>query len=300
MSIRKPKLMQLKDMTWEEFIEAKIFSAVDTWPYRPRGTIKKPQHKDVDPRESSSKLIEMQNQEYNELEHFIENFSNKQKSVISWIFAALIGVVGNLIVNLVFSPPVFSGDMFLILFCIIVFALLVLTYVKFLPKVSMIFKFIPSYKSFSSGYEKYIPQAQCKKSSSQIILSYNRLQEVVTDFGVLVRVAILKDSLLPLLKKSSYVKISDIRDIGKVAYFIEISTNGWKPWVDPKARDRIRSELRDFIQGMMNARQICSVFDFELEPKEWGLRGCDFVDAVSDWNFDNMRKDLIDKLLSVA
>ena len=50
----------------------------------------------------------------------------------------------------------------------------------------------------------------------------------------------------------------------------------------------------------MNARQICSVFDFELEPKEWGLRGCDFVDAVSDWNFDNMRKALIDKLLSVA
>jgi len=300
MIIRKPKLIQLKDMTWEEFIEAKIFSNVDTWPYRPRGTIKKPQHEDVDPRESSSKLLEMQNQEYNELERFIENFSNKQKSVIGWIFAAFIGVVGNLIVNLAFSPPIFSGDISIILFFMIVFALLVLTYLSFLPKVSMIFKFIPSYKSFPSGYEKHIPQAQCKKPSSQIILSYNRLQEVVTDFGVLVRVAILKDSLLPLLKKASYVKISDIRDIGGVGYLIEISTNGWKPWVDPKARDRIRRELGDFIQGMMDARQICSVFDFELEPKEWALRGCDFLDAVYDWNFDNMRKALIDKLLSVA
>lgn len=296
MIIRKPKLMQLKDMTWKEFIEAKIFSNVDTWPYRPRGTIKKPQHDEVDPSESTSKLVEMQNQEYNEAERFIENFSNKQKSVIGWIFAAFIGVVGNLIVNLAFSSPVSSGNMFLILFFIIVFALLVLTYLRFLPKVSMIFKFIPSYKSFPSGYERHIPQARCKKPSSQIILSYNRLQEVVTGFGVLVRVAILKDSLLPLLKKFSYVKISDIRDIGKVAYFIEISTNGWKPWVDPKARDRIRSELRDFIQGMMNARQICSVFDFELEPKEWALRGCDFVDAISDWNFHDMRKALIDKL----
>ena len=62
----KRGLIQLKNLTWNEFIETKVFASVDTWPYSPRGTLKQPQHDEPDPSESTGKIVEMQNQEFNE------------------------------------------------------------------------------------------------------------------------------------------------------------------------------------------------------------------------------------------
>ncbi len=89
MLVGKPKLVQLKDLTSKEFLDTKIFGNLDTWPYCPRGTLRKPRSDEIDPSESTSKLVEIQNQEYNDAKHFLATFSEKQKSVIGWILACM-------------------------------------------------------------------------------------------------------------------------------------------------------------------------------------------------------------------
>lgn len=298
MLVKKSRLKQMKDPTWQGFINAEIFS-INTWPYEPSGTLRQPQSATPDPNESTDKIVEIQNLEFIEANHFVETFSEKQKSAVGWILAASIGVVGNLIVNLAFSSPSLGGNTILFPIVTIVLISLVIAYLRFLPEVTFMFKFVPSYKSFPFGYEQYITQAPCKNPHSRLIFSFNKLSETVTNFGTLVRLLILKDRLFPLFRKGKLLRISHISDVGSagIGYFIEISTNGWKPWVDPKARTKIREELRVLVEALLMARQTCSVYQFELDPNEWAIKGCDFIDAVSDWDFDKMRKDVIDKLL---
>lgn len=163
MLIRKPRLRQLKDLTWKEFVGSHLFSNVYTWPYCPAGTLKHPCAPVPDSRESTEVIIRIQNQEFNEAERFVESFSEKQKSVLGWIFAAAIGVIGNLVVNLAFSTPSTNIDASLLLLFMIVLVVLVTSYLMFLPRVSVLFRFIPNYKSFLNGYETHIPSGSCRK-----------------------------------------------------------------------------------------------------------------------------------------
>lgn len=243
--------------------------------------------------------MKFQGEDWKEVERLVEQFSEKQKTVLSWILAASIAVLGNLAVNLAFAVPIFAGNLFWMFLCLLIVVVLILLYLEFLPKVTAVLRFIPSYVSFPTGYEQYITKAPCTSPYSRIIFSYGTLGRKVTNFGVLVRTAILKDQLCSWSKEASYVRVSNIIEIGEgIAYYVEISTNGAKPWLDPQGREKIKIELRNLITAMFNARQICSVHRFELDPKEWDIHGCDFVDGVSEWKLDEVRRAIVDKLQS--
>lgn len=280
-----------------DFINSEV-TGIFTWPYRPIGTLKK--HDERDSGKETEELLKVHDEDWRNLSMFLELFEGKQKAVLGWIIAALIGVLGNLAVNLGFTLPILAGNLFWMFLCIIIVALLVVFYLMFFPKVSIVFRFIPKYVSFPKGFEQHIPQGSCTKPISKIVLQLGTLDEIVTDFGALVRTALLRDSLLPSLKKAQYIRVSEIRKLDDVlpACFLEVSTNGIKLWLDPRGRGRIAMELRSVVGAMLRARQISSVYGYELDPKEWAARGSGFIDAVSDWRFENMRNAIIDQIKS--
>ena len=288
----------LKDITWQDFVKHNIHE-INTWPYLPSGLLKK--HEEYDLRKQTADDMEFQGEDWKEVKRLVEQFSEKQKTVLSWILAASIAVLGNLAVNLAFAVPIFADNLFWMLLCLLVVVLLIVLYLKFLPKVTAAFRFIPPYVNFPTGYEQYVTKAPCTKLYSKIIFQWGTLQEKVVDFGKLVRTAILKDQLCFQLKKASYVRISDIIDIGDgIAYFVRISTDGVKPWLDPHGRDKIEAEMREIVTALFHARMQCSVFRFELDPKEWDIHGCDFVDGVSEWKLEEVRKTIINELKTCA
>lgn len=288
--------MKLKDITWQDFVKISV-AEVNTWPYLPSGLLKKPEERDSG--KETDDIVKFQGEDWKEVERLVEQFSEKQKTVLGWILTASIAVLGNLAVNLAFAVPIFAGNLFWVFLCLLIIVILIFLYLEFLPKVTAVFRFIPSYTNFPTGYEQYITKAPCTKPYSKIIFQFGTLQEKVVNFGKLVRTAILKDQLCAPLKKESYVRISDITDVGDgIAYFVRISTDGVKPWLDPHGREKIRMELRELVTAMFYARIKCSVRRFELDPKEWDIHGCDFVDGVSEWKFEEVRRAIIDKLQS--
>jgi len=177
---------------------------------------------------------------------------------------------------------------------------LIILYLKFLPKVSMLIKFIPRYEGVPTWYEQYISQESCTKHKSKIILQFRRLHELVADFGSLVRLAILQEYLKSCIEKSDYIRISKAWKMDEFlpATFIEVSTKGIKPWIDFHGKDKIKKELQEIVNAMLYARQACSVRMFELDSNEWSIHGCSFLDAVSDWNFKEARDTILKNMLS--
>jgi hypothetical protein len=283
----------LQNITPKEFISFDI-NDLNTWPYLPLGLLKQP----TPAKSITEELVKTYNEEWNEAERFVECFSEKQKASLGWIFAASIGVLGNLVVNLAFAPPALAGNLYLMFLVLVIITSLTVAYLLFLPGVTLVFRFVPAYLDFPRGYEKHISKAPCTGLYSQIVFQYNNLHELVAEFGSLIRLTILKDRLCSSLRKSSHVHISEIRKIDDYlpACFVEISTNGIKPWLSPKGRERIRFELRQVIQAMMDARQLCSVRGFELDPKEWDAYGCSFIDGVSQWKLKEMQNDVVNYL----
>ncbi|MEM0007619.1 MAG: hypothetical protein QXR89_05060 [Candidatus Bathyarchaeia archaeon] len=290
----------LKQLTWQEFVANDVLQ-INTWPYLPSGILKQHDQK-LDLSKETETIMEFYRRELADINRFVELFSEKQKAVMGWIFAAWVGVLGNLAVNLGFGVPIILNNLQLMLLALVLMLLsfLIAIYLRYLPKVSITFIFIPRYDDFPTGYEQYINQNSCTKFHSNMILQLGQLRDLVTDFGSLVRIAILKECLKSCQEKLSYVRISSVRKIEDFlpVTFIEISTNGIKPWLDFKGKDKIKMELNELINAMLNARQRCSVRKFELDPNEWRIHGCDFLDGVSDWNFKEMRDAIIQSLYS--
>jgi hypothetical protein len=287
----------LKDITWEEFAKSKI-SDIDTWPYLPSGLLKQKGAEGFQP--STDELIRMTNEDWNESRRFTNDFSEKQKLVLGWIITASIGVLGNLAVNFAFGFPRVGYNIFWMELALFFVAILVVIYLLFLPRVSLNIRFFPSYESFPSGYETAIQNAPCHKPYSQTVFSYNRLAQMVADFGSAVRLAILRECLMSALEKKSYIHISNIWKVDEYlpVCYIEVSTKGIRPWLDRHGKRRIETELRKVVDQMMNARQLCSVRKFELDKGIWNIRGCDFIDGVSAWDFKEVRDAIVNLVKS--
>jgi len=289
----------LKGITWQEFVASKV-TEIDTWPYLPSGILKK--HEEYDHTKTTDDILKFNEEDWKEAVRFAELFSEKQKTVLGWIFTASIAVLGNLAVNLAFAFPTLAGNLFWAVLVLIVVIALTVLYLRFLPKVFAVFRFIPKYVSFPKGYEQHITQAPCTDPYSEIIFAFGTLDELVVNFGALVRTALLKDWLCSSLKNATYIRISNIREIAKdmPVYLIEISTNGAKPWLDPRGREKIRTELRNVVEAMFQARMMCSVRQFELDYNEWNIHGCDFIDGVSKWKFEDVNTAIINRLKSIS
>jgi hypothetical protein len=268
---------------------------VDTWPYNPSETLKQALQTDC---MSPDELLRLKDEEYRQVGECANQFYEKQKTAIGWILAATIGVLGNLAVTLGFGPFSLGGNLAAMLVVLVILLSLVFVYFFFLQKVSIILKFIGPNVNFPLGYEKYFDQAENSNPHSSTILESGNLGEVTTSFGSLVRTALLKRYLNPILDKATGIKISDIRDVRSNLsfYFIEFSTKNIRIWADPHGKERIEKELKDIVDAMLKARQMCSAYGFELDPQEWNQRGPRFIDIVSAWKMDEAQSAIIEQM----
>jgi hypothetical protein len=213
--------------------------------------------------------------------------------------AGLIGVIGNLAVNLAFSYPIIGGNLWWMILALLLVGLIIMSYLLFLPKIKMIFRFLPKYLDFPNDYEKYVDEKTCETNArSTMILQFERLKETITDFSSTVKLAILMNVLLKAVEKTSSIRISAIKLSEDFIPFvqIEISIKGFIPWFKPMSSKKIQSDLVVLAQALMNAHQLCSVRAFELNIEQWEIHGSDFVNTVSDWNFKDIQKMIVDAI----
>jgi hypothetical protein len=276
-------------VSWRDILKRDV-EARTTWPFLPSGILSK--HEAYDLHKDTERDFQSYNEELNAISIFSKDFSDRQKTVLGWIFAALIGVIGNLAVSFAFETSM-SGNLLWASICLGLVIALTVGYIYYLPVVSMTLRFIASYEGFPDGYEKYI--SATSNPMSHIILQFSQLSETVTQYGILVKTAILEHHLSSVLTNSRYIETSDIVGLSQYnpAYMIVVSTKGRRPWLDPRGRLIVSSELRNLVDALFQARGSCSVLKFELDPDRWKSNGASFLDKVADWKFGECRQELI-------
>jgi hypothetical protein len=179
---------------------------------------------------------------------------------------------------------------------LLIISVLVVAYLMYLPKVSIMFSYIGPYVDFPTGYEEIIPADNCHQFKSKLVLNYKTLNRVTIDFGALIRTALLKKYLKPVLDKSKSIRISQVRDMGFGFYFIEVSTKNVRIWLDPHGKTKITNDLREVSNATLEARITSSVYGFELDKEEWKIRGPAFLDTVAPWNMKKIQNLVIEEI----
>jgi hypothetical protein len=271
------------------FIET---TSIETWPFRPLGTLKKPSKKDSP---TDSYLTE-QDRELVLVDEFIKSFSQYRYIFISWIIVALIGVLGNLGVNFLFSGNIVGNSwlafsIFIVILCLVTLGLL------YIPKMKVTFRFVSEYHGFPKGFEQYIDAGSVSKVGSRIKLNFNMLDEVATSYAQVVKANIFKDDLKSALSKCKYLRLEKAIIISPYlpAFFLTISTNQKALWCNI-SEETIRLEYIDTINALFRSRMRCGVMAFKLDPELWRAGGAYFLDAVVDWEFSKILQDITNEI----
>ncbi|OGD58690.1 hypothetical protein A3K78_09405 [Candidatus Bathyarchaeota archaeon RBG_13_52_12] len=280
----------------ELFLEMPV-NDYNSWPYRPSDILKIPN-------QEPGPVKEITNWYERELElsdNFLKDFISKKLAVISWLIAALIGIIGNLAVSILFATEFFlMRNIALFSLSIIILIVLIVAFFNYYPKLNYTIKYFSDYLDFPSGYEQYVTKSQLNVYSN-FIIQYNNLPLIVNDYGSLVRMKILCDHLRDKLTNYKYIHISDVTLIDKYLplIIISISTN-FEAFITPKNENKIRDELHDLLHTLLQSKTLCNAMAFETDKEEWHKHGSSFLNVVSNWDFDKMRTEIIKKIRTRA
>jgi len=75
------------------------------WPYLPSGTLVKRSRAPLD----TASIVDKQWKEFDSAVNFIDNLVQARTLYIIWILAAIIGIIGNLVVSVLLTEPKFSN-----------------------------------------------------------------------------------------------------------------------------------------------------------------------------------------------
>ena len=269
----------------------------NSWPYRPSDILKIPN-------QAPGSTKEISNWYERELElsdNFLKDFISKKLAVVSWLIAALIGIIGNLAVSILFATEFFlMRNIALFSLSIIILIVLVVTFFNYYPKLNYTIKYFSDYSDFLSGYEQYVSQSQLNVYSN-FIIQYNNLPLIVNDYGSLVRMKILYDHIRDKLMNYKYIYVSDIILIDKYLPLITISiSTNFEAFITPKNENKIRDELHDLLLTLWQSKNLCNRMAFEADKEEWQKHGSSFLNMVSNWDFEKMRAEVIKKIRTRA
>jgi hypothetical protein len=275
-----------------EFCE-KRYDHQMSWPFRPSGTLIKPS------REPSgvNKITDKGQMEFEYYNQFVNNFIQSRLNHITWILAAVIGVLGNLVVSFAFSTPnVTPLNNIVTIFgvLLIIFIIIGLLYIE---PMKFMFSFLPDYLSFPKGYAKYVDINSLENVKAKINVQFDVVDEYVANFGNLVLLIILRDHLKEALKDVKYLKIVDIKSLSQfsVSLHITISTK-LRALIFPVSRETIVREFMTLMGSITRCRILCSVLAFETDEEEWKKYGANFLDTVVDWDFRLKTSEIISEI----
>ncbi len=272
-----------KKSTLEEFINKKNIRGV--WPYLPSGILKKPSRKPS----GVGQLADKHFKEFETAVKFVDDQIRSRFIFITWILTAIIGVLGNLLITTIFSEPRFSNFRNFIAFeGLLILILLIIIGLSFIHPISFRVDFIPDYVDFPKGYGQYIDYDSLSSPYARIKIQFDFIDEVVINFGRLIRLMIFRDYINKVIEETKYIKIENIAQAGAFLpnLYLTLSTT-WLARFTPINREIIINEFMRFTGSLTNCRITCNVLAFETSSEEWIQKGPKFLDTVSGWDFES-------------
>jgi hypothetical protein len=202
-----------KPLSKENILNNEVFAKIDTWPYLPKGLIgqgAKPITEDV--------FKEYRN-DLSAINKTVEEFVSRQRTIIPWLLAVTIGVLGNLAVNLLFDSPLLRLSElsvgFFIVTLIVIFIMAVAVFFYYPTNCSFIVTFFP-HKAVLDNLPAALQTAQLNPIAGSYASDLFSLNEVITEYEEVISLAILRDQIKGV--KKSIMRVKELRSLGISQY----------------------------------------------------------------------------------
>jgi hypothetical protein len=289
-----------KPLTKENLLNEPIFANVDTWPYLPKGII----GQGINSKDNEA-IIKKYSDNFARLTGIAEDFINRQRTVLSWLLAVIIGVLGNLAVNLLFGAAFIYSVFSIILLGVTIVAMgaLVITIFKVFPtNCSLTVDFVPQYMMLDRK-----PKVQEDKLNTTAAIQFkiqisdesadytlHLFNELINNFANTVSLALLRDKLKETKLQIFSVKEIRVFGIGGAysAYMLNFDLKSRFAFLDPNISEKINSELRRINEALMQARTTVSVYGIDQNEIRWTNRGHIFINAIKEWDFNSVKEEI--------
>ena len=295
---RRSDLKRLSSVSQEELMKESIRD-FDTWPVLPSGLLKKPSSSGFDTEKVTKYLIES-NERFG---RYFNNFIQIKSTIMLFFFSALIGIMGNLVITVLYSKEliIYNPELSFVLFLFII--ILVRVAIMYSPEYSMDHIIQGEYEEFprNKGYESFIDPEKIEDPFMKTYLDPDYFPNLITKYSIFIRACHLKDAIVNALKKTKFVKIKKISQRLDHYPFFSISfTTNLYAVLGPRNKDEIWSEFMS-LNGAVNIGTIGSgVMAFELDEGEWKKYGAQFLNEISHLNLDEALNQLTDEIKSAC
>jgi hypothetical protein len=284
-------------LTRDNILTQSVFSNVDTWPYLPAGTI----GQQGASKQKTDAIWKEYQRGLSSISTIMDEFIGRQRAIVSWIFAAAIGVVGNLIVNLFFGAIILQ-------FSILWIALIIIAFIALFTLVMAIFFYYPTDCVFRTTYfppppdfsiQSYPLQLSKLNSKARIMASFpSSLENLIRGYTGLISLTILRDELV----KSGIenMQVTELRRIAVLPFYhltfgLKHRHLFWRPGIDKK----IVADLLKINQALMDARLTSSVYAVDQDYSRWKSRGYEFLNQIASWDLKEVVKEIENQILSL-
>jgi len=288
-------------LTQENLLKRKIQN-LDTWPYVPKGLI--PEQKDSEPipQREMGNITQHREREFAKIDNILTDFTQRQRTIASWLLAVALGIIGNLVVSLLFSPLVFDFSLwsntrwFFLIIGLISIVILICAIFLYYPTNLYYRDVLIAPAKFPSSFEQVINALDKSKLSAlaQVSATYEfALREKTVDFVHLVNLAIIRDDLESV--NMQVLKVCDLTPISEFPIFTIIFgfRNKFSFW-NPKTKDKLRADFQGIISALTYIKMKIGVRSIDLNENSWKERGHIFLNEITKWDM----KELADKIES--
>jgi len=289
---RRSDLKRLSSVSQEELIKESI-RGFDTWPVRPGGTLVKPSISDFD----TVKVTKQSMESFERFMNYFNEFIQVKSMIMLFFFSALIGIIGNLFITVIYSKELIIYNLGLSFALFFIIIILVRVAIMYVPQYSMRYIIQGEYEEFPKGYESFIDLEKLENPMSKVYIDLDFFPNIITQYSIFVRSCILKDCIVDALKDKKFIKIEKI--IHSYAHFpslsISFNTNLYAI-LHPRNKAEIQSEFMSLNGAITIGKIACGVMAYELDEDEWKKYGAQFLNEISHIDLDEALNQLTDEI----
>lgn len=291
----------------ENILQLNFFNEIDSWPLIRKAN----DNYNGDVWKKYRKSIRKEHiAELSRIDKTIEDFVNRQRTIISWLLAVIFGVFGGLLINLLFDQPLSLNEVPL--------WLLILAITGMTASIVGIFVYYPQNCSFRITYfptltskiadsrieleklnkscielqtEKLNAKAVSLKDSNSFIIR-------ILDYAGVASSTILRDKIKET-PKLHLIRIKELKQLSpsKMIYILTFDLKHGLFFWFPKIGEKIQNELKTINDSVMAAKMFVNSYAIDNEPSHWREKGHLFLNEIVELDLTEITRQIEKQIL---
>ena len=285
-------------------LTSKPINRIDIWPLVRRGKLKakESEQKRRNLEKELKRRRKWERSRYDEFSRIVDTFHSNQKTRLSWILAAIIGIIGNFVIGSLYGKIQWEklGVLHIYGFFILI-GLIVDYFQRF--SFDLRYQFVvafPDPEPFPKGYEQYISRLRTPDINSQNVLNNKMLNILVEKFCYSIALGFIRDQFLEFqLEVLKIRKLEEAVPGPRKRYPVlefQLEVNPRSTFYDLNIANKAKQDFSRIVVSLTKAMMIYNAHWYDTSSSEWQHRGSVFLSRFAGVDMKEMSDRLIDQI----